>query len=271
MRQYISPSFVDQHGLLQITGKDYRYFKQVLRLKVGDMVAVRFADGSLQNMTACRIDEANRMLVLQLCDCSDAHDTITRGTAAAEVDEVKSTTDYWLFQFIAKPQKMDCIIRQATECGVARIIPVIGEYSQAVYADPDKWRGDRFDRIIKEARQQSGSPVETVCDGPVTLEEALALWQTHSGDKIAFALYERCVASQSMTAVIAAQKDVPLAGLFVGSEGGISPSEMEMLQSHRIIPVHFDINILRCETAALYGLAILQNTIREKLTWQYKE
>ena len=51
------------------------------------------------------------------------------------------------------------------------------------------------------------------------------------------------------------------AALAVGSEGGISPAEVEILQKEHFEPIHFDVNILRCETAALYGIAAVQSAI----------
>ena len=47
----------------------------------------------------------------------------------------------------------------------------------------------------------------------------------------------------------------------MGSEGGISPAEVEILQKEHFEPIHFDVNILRCETAALYGIAAVQSAI----------
>ena len=48
----------------------------------------------------------------------------------------------------------------------------------------------------------------------------------------------------------------------VGSEGGISPEEVKLLQEKGLFhPIHFAVNILRCETAALYGIAAVQSAI----------
>ena len=47
-----------------------------------------------------------------------------------------------------------------------------------------------------------------------------------------------------------------------GNEGGISPDELELLTKKALLyPVHFSVNILRCETAALYGIAAVQTAI----------
>ena len=61
------------------------------------------------------------------------------------------------------------------------------------------------------------------------------------------------------------------AAVVVGSEGGISPEEVELLKAGGFIPVHLKTNILRCETAALYGIAVVQNSLTEDLTCQSKE
>ena len=101
---------------------------------------------------------------------------VTQGVSAFSLAEQTSATqkEYWLFQFMPKPQKMDLIIRQATECGVAVIVPIVGEFS--VNQD-GKGRLERWDRIVKEARQQSGSPVSTRILSPVSVNEAAKIWE----------------------------------------------------------------------------------------------
>ncbi len=256
MRQFLAPSNPDERGILHLTGKDYRYFRQVLRVKTGDMAAVRFSDGTLQNMTVCKVDEALRFLELQVCAGSK---TITRGTQASALE--KQDIEYWLFQFVARPQKMDIIIRQAAECGIQKIIQVTGAYTQQTAGA----RQDRAERIIKEARQQSGSPVNTVCEAPCTLEKALELWKEKTDSEpnaaAAFALYERTEKTQLLQAALKKYETVKIAAIAVGCEGGISPEEMSILQESGFIPIHFETNILRCETAAIYGIAALQSAL----------
>ena len=132
MRQFISREFPDKKGLLRICGKDFRYLRQVLRLKPGDMLSVRFSDGTLQNTTVCSVDENSREILLQICGKSENFETldVTRGTKADEIQNSCPQIEYFLFQYISKPAKMEQIIRQATECGVKYVIPVCGEFSQ---------------------------------------------------------------------------------------------------------------------------------------------
>jgi 16S rRNA (uracil1498-N3)-methyltransferase len=269
MRQYIASDFPDSQGLLRITGKDYRYFHKILRVKSGDMIQVRLPDQVLQNMTVCTPNKYGKDIILQVCtEHSECGKSLTRGTSASEISATVAKPEYWLFQFIARPQKMDIIIRQATECGVHLIVPVIGEYTQSGNI-AGTVRSGRIERIIHEARQQSGSSVETKVVEPVNIHDAVLLWQQHTEDAdmkshAAFVLYERETDRKTFTELIESLTDIRTAALAVGCEGGISPSEIEYLMSAGFIPVHLMTNILRCETAALYGLAVLQTAVKEK-------
>jgi 16S rRNA (uracil1498-N3)-methyltransferase len=271
MRQYISAEQPDKKGLLSVTGKDFRYLRRSLRIKSGDMIDVRLPDGDLVPMTVCHIDDTSGVVVMQVC-ASPAHaadGTVTRGVSAGEVERTAFSVEYTLFQFIAKPQKMELIIRQAVECGIRNIVPVAGTYSQkgSIKAMQEKAAGtERIRRIIREAREQSGSPVATTVFEPVSAEEAAVLWKiecsTLAPEEFAgVVLSERSDLCEPLGNVVASCTRMKKAAVAVGCEGGISPEEVELLRDSGFVPVHFACNILRCETAALYGIAALQSAV----------
>lgn len=268
MRQFVSAVNPDKKGLIELSGKDFRYFKQVLRLSAGDMVFVRIPEGKLVSMTLAKIDEKSRRLILQLCDTTAAPN---ENALAENQSEYKSEVNFYLFQFVAKGPKMDLIVRQASECGVLKVIPVLGEFSQKG-GEEKNFRSARYERIIKEARQQSGSPVPTEILETKTLEHSCAFWkeltQDNKDESFACVLYERSEKTQNLFKALAEYKTIKNCAVFCGAEGGISPDEIEFLREQNIIPVHFETNILRCETAALYGMACVQNAITEKTQWQ---
>ena len=169
MRQFVSSKAPDKKGLLDIRGSDFRYFRQVLRLVQGDMLSVRIPDGSLINTTVAGIDDKKRVVTLQVCD-------VPSDFKGENQSGYSSQTQFYLFQFAPKGPKMDLIVRQAAETGITKIIPVRGAFSQN-FGKEKNLRNDRYERIIKEARQQSGSPVETQVLGEVSLEEAVLWWQ----------------------------------------------------------------------------------------------
>lgn len=269
MRQFVSDSNPDKEGLITVSGKDYRYFKQVLRLVPGDMLAVRIPSGELVDTTVAKIDESKKNVVLQLCDSQSSDKTRTGGkNQSSFLNEV----EFYLFQFAAKGPKMDLIVRQAAECGVTKIIPVLGEFTQAGSAEKN-FRSDRYERIIKEARQQSGSPVATSIEKTVDVDGAIKLWKDISEGKdncFCCVLYERSEKTKGLHEALSEYKDVKKCAIICGAEGGISPGEIEKFAGEGIVPVHFDTNILRCETAALYGMACVQSAVSEKSVWQQR-
>lgn len=265
MRQFILDKNPDKSGLVTIQGKDYRYLRQVLRVKTGDMLYLRLPDGSLKNSTVCQTDEKAKKIVLQICAGTGQEEkTVTRGVQANKIEEncYFSKYEYWLFQFIPKPQKFEQIVRQAVECGVKYIVPVIGEYTEKTSLNVlQNSKRERLERIVREARQQSGSPVETKILEPVGLEEAIDNWNRNQ-NKTGFVLCEREEGSQSIRKIFASDDKFDKIGIVVGSEGGLSPSEVEALVNKGSFhPVHFSVNILRCETAALYGIAAVQTAV----------
>lgn len=265
MRQFILDKNPDKKGLVVISGKDFKYLCQVLRVRPGDMINVRLPDGSLKNSTVAQIDDKARKVVIQICADTENKTSITRGVQAEEIEtDLKSSSgiEYWLFQFLPKPQKFEQIVRQATECGVSRIIPIIGEYSEKSSVSAlSGSKGERLERIVKEARQQSGSPVNTIVDSPVDLKSAVDLWNNTS-DSLGFVLSERDEGIGTIRDIIQNANGVKLICIAVGSEGGISPDELNHLVEKGLFhPIHFSGNILRCETAALYGIAAVQTAV----------
>ena len=257
MRQLIIEKNQDKNGLVIIDGKDFHYLRQVLRVKAGDMVKLRLSDRELYNSTVAKIDDSAKKITLQIC-------AETQTPVIENVTPQSTAPEYTLFQFIPKPQKLELIVRQATECGVKNIVPVISEYAEkgsiAALAGGKK---ERLERIVREARQQSGSPVDTTIFDPVTVEQAIEIWnkikEQTDGDAAGYVLSERTVEEP-----FGRFKDKPPAAVCIvcGNEGGISPDELELLTKKALLyPVHFSVNILRCETAALYGIAAVQTAI----------
>lgn len=272
MRQFVVDSEPDSKGMIYISGKDFKYIRQVLRLNAGDMIKVACGENSY-NTTLCSIDDNKKKIILQVCDTQPEVDS------SQKPDPDKP--EFWLLQFIPKPQKMELIVRQAVENGTSVIIPVIGEFTQKGSENILGKKSERIERIIREARQQSGSPVETKVLEPFSLKEALKLIaekeaELNSANKscVKTSLYERNEESVTMHEAVAkaAEKNPVGFGITaIGCEGGISPSEIALLKQAGFSTVHFDVNILRCETASLYGMAALQTSVLEIKKWQLKE
>lgn len=267
MKQLIAEGELDADGFLFAEGESFHHLRDVLRTSCGDMICVRLKSGILQPMTVCKVDPQAKRITLQI-----ANDRLSDGILFE-----KPALSITLFQLIAKPMKMDLIVRQAAECGVESIFPVEGEFCQKGNVDSAcKKAGDsgRWQKIIMEARQQSGSPVETQVFNPITFRQILDVWQSQKASlvtSVAIVLYERSDGAKTIHDALKnadsssdnfnGNKGLSRIALVVGAEGGISSSEIKLLKQNGFIPVHFATNILRCETATLYGIAALQTAL----------
>ncbi len=275
MRQFLCDSFPDNSGKLVVTGKNYRYLVKVLRFAEGEELDGRLPDGKLVRFFVERVQQQQMSAVLRLVDGADGCSGTTQGVQASEVQGIADRMpELWLFQFLPKPQKMDLIVRQATECGVRHIVPISGAYS---LKGDSSGRKERWERIIREARQQSGSAVATEIKEVLSVRAAAEMWKNNaeaisktatslgldahsdvaSKKVCAFLLDENPSAGKASLACIN-KADIAAAALAVGCEGGISDEERDVLFEAGFMPLHFTTNVLRAETASLYGIAVIQ-------------
>ena len=190
-------------------------------------------------------------------------------TRTAAAGEAHIPADIVLLQWILKGAKTDLVVRQATEAGVRTIVPVIGDFSIAKKQNPAQL--ERYRRIIREARQQSGSSIDTIILEPVPLTDALTILpQLVPAHGAVFGMCsERSETSVSVHMLLSGKPSAIV--LAIGAEGGISIAERAMLGAAGFQTIHFNTNVLRAETAAVYAIAAAQTIINEADQWQLQE
>jgi 16S rRNA (uracil1498-N3)-methyltransferase len=160
-----------------------------------------------------------------------------------------------LVQGIPKGEKMEWVIQKATELGVSRIIPLLTARSVAQISSvraSSKLR--RWQRVAKEAAKQAGRGLIPVIEHPLRLEEFL---KNPPPADLAICLWEG--AKEPLASVLdRAVRPVHTALVVVGPEGGWAQAEVAMVEAHGIAPAGLGRRILRTESAALVGLALLQ-------------
>jgi 16S rRNA (uracil1498-N3)-methyltransferase len=252
MRQFIAQAFPSENGKLPLSPADSKYLRSVLRLTEGTRISVRLPDERLFDMALEK--DKNGWFLFAAKNCERAK------TVRAVFDAV----DCVLFQFLPKPVRMDSIVRQMTECGARFIVPVIGAFSPTNDAQN---RMERWNKIIREARQQSASPVPTEILDPLVPRKALDWWGFHNNSNSAIGiLLNETEACASLKACLGAAGKTPkTAAIVVGTEGGMSGEERALFIGAGFLQAHFATNILRVDTAALYGMSALQNALLEAL------
>ena len=146
MKQLISQGFPDGEGSLKLSGREFHYIAEVRRETEGSILHVRLPDGVVRPFKIERVDRQKKELFLS--------------AAGAPLSEEISLPRLVLFQWILKARAMDLVLRQAAEVGALLVVPVAGR--RCVPQIKPGERLERWERIIKEARQQSGSAVNTM-------------------------------------------------------------------------------------------------------------
>lgn len=152
--------------------------------------------------------------------------------------------DIWLVFAPLKRDAIDMLAQKATELGAAALLPVLTERTNS-----ERVNLARLSAIATEAAEQCERLTVPVIHPPRRLFDLLADWPA---DRRLIAAIERA--------------DVPppprLAGpaaLLIGPEGGFSPAELDVLARHPLVtPASLGHLVLRAETAAIVGLALLQ-------------
>jgi 16S rRNA (uracil1498-N3)-methyltransferase len=157
-----------------------------------------------------------------------------------------------LIQGVGKGDKMDAIVRDATELGATAIAPALCERS---VARPDGSRAARWRRIAVEAARQCGRADAPIVAAPAPFQEAI---QARDG-ALRICLDPR--ADHALGDALSALDGSTAVALVVGPEGGLSPAEMEAAVAAGFSRVRFGAWVLRTETvcAAVLG-AILASS-----------
>jgi 16S rRNA (uracil1498-N3)-methyltransferase len=173
---------------------------------------------------------------------------LTRGKAtfAAEnqVRQQAGDADLWLVFAVLKRDATDLVVQKATELGVSALLPVFTERT-----NPGRVNLDRLRAIATEAAEQSERlTVPELCPAR-SLHDILTEWPA---GRPLFVALERAALQPLLPA------SGP-AGLLIGPEGGFGPRDHAVLDRCRFVrPVSLGPRILRAETAAIAGLALLQ-------------
>jgi 16S rRNA (uracil1498-N3)-methyltransferase len=152
---------------------------------------------------------------------------------------------------VFKFDRMEWAIEKCTELGVSRIVPVISRRTDAHLAAASSKRVERWQRVARQAAEQSrrASPPEIAV--PIKVSEALNL---QAALRIVLAESEERTLLRDVVRPHAAEDGVALA---VGPEGGWTEDESQSFRQAGWISASLGNTILRAETAAMAATAIV--------------
>ena len=240
--------------------------RRVLRLRPGDRVLALDAQGWQYEVA---LEEVSNSRVTGL---------VAAQAAATGEPRVRLT----LFQSLLQRDKFEWVLQKGTEIGVTAFVPVITRRSLVRDAeDVGENKLERWRRIIKEAAEQSGRGKLPTIGPAVPLAVALSgLFSPQPSPEGRGGsgslprrgrVREREFVTPATRALIAWEGEpertlrqalgetngLTDVALFIGPEGGYEAAEVEAAAAHGAIPITLGRRVLRTETAAVVGAALV--------------
>jgi 16S rRNA (uracil1498-N3)-methyltransferase len=156
---------------------------------------------------------------------------------------------------IFKFDRMEWAIEKCTELGVSQIVPLIARRTDSHLAIAAAKRVERWQRIGRQAAEQSRRASPPEISGPIKLAEA-----TKFESPLRILLAE----SESQTLlrdVVSANATANSAVLAVGPEGGWAEEEVQAFQQAGWQSASLANTILRAETAAIAAVAVVSSLL----------
>jgi 16S rRNA (uracil1498-N3)-methyltransferase len=227
--------FVDavESGRARITGPDAHHLTRVLRVEPGQ----QFEISDNHSVYLAEVESARKDLVSF---------SIRNKVASAE-PVVRTTILASLIRF----ERFEWMLEKATELGVARIVPVQTERSEKGLEQAAGKRLARWNRIAREASEQSRRARLPEIDAPTGLTGAL------TAEAACRYVLEEAQAPPMLPSLTARREAGDSVALVVGPEGGWTDREREQFARLGWSPVSLGPEILRAETAAIAALAVI--------------
>ena len=200
-------------------GEDGRHISKSLRMNKGESLTLCSPSGTVHN---CVVEEISG-------------DMVKVNVLSSKISEAEPDVKVTLYQALPKGDKMELIIQKAVEIGVSEIVPVI---SSRCVSRPDK-------KSLSKKTVRWIVPKVREC---ISFNDAV---KSAKGDKVIF--YE--LGGESVKAIL---KDKPSEiSMFIGSEGGFSSEEVNLVTENGGRKATLGKRILRAETAPLVALTLI--------------
>lgn len=239
MQRYFVKDFDKEYSnTFTLSEDDSYHIIKVMRYKINDLIEVVSKD----NMYICKIIEPGKNVK---CEVNEK--------VLSKVTNIPNVT---IAQSLVKEQKMDYILQKSTELGVNKIIP-IKTIRSIVKIENDNKKVDRWQKIVKEASEQSKRLDIPTIEKPININELAALQYDY---KIL------CSVNETSINIKKALQNVKYSDtilIVIGPEGGFDKKEEQVLIDSGFISTSLGTRVLRTETAPLFVLSVINYIFEE--------
>lgn len=222
--------------IVTISGDDAHHISRSLRMASGEKIEV--------------VDMQKNLYTCELFGFYDGY--VTSKIISQDKADTEPPHYIKLYQALSKGDKMEIIIQKSIECGACEIIPFSSERCVVKLDKKDEQKKiDRWQKIAEGAAKQSGRGAIPQIKSVLTFKELI--------DKLEGTVLF-CYEGEDTKTIKQALKEIKIQGdvsVIVGSEGGFSKKEAELLKEAGAICVGLGKRILRCETAPIFALSCI--------------
>lgn len=238
---FVEPQQIDiEAKTVIITGSDVNHIKNVLRMKIGEEIAV--SNGTDGREYRCGI----RAFMEDAVECE---------LRFIKESGVELPSKIYLFQGLPKADKMELIVQKAVELGAYEVIPVAMKRSvvkldgKKAAAKVTRWQG-----IAEAAAKQSKRGIIPQVTEVMSFKEAIAYSKRAQLRLVPYELAEGMDLTGEIIRNIRPGQDI---AVFIGPEGGFDEEEIRAALEDGMEAVTLGKRILRTETAGMTMLSIL--------------
>ena len=238
---FVEPGQI-QGKRVTITGSDVNHIKNVLRMRIGEEIAVSNGMDGLEYR--CGIEEF-------------LEDEVVCTLRFVKEDGLELPSRIYLFQALPKGDKMELVIQKAVELGAFAVIPVAAKRCVVkLDAKKEKNKLARWQGISEAAAKQSKRLIIPEVTEVMNFSQACALASSFDRNFIPYELAQGMEQTRQEFQKISPGME---AGIFIGPEGGFAPEEIALAGARlaACATVSLGPRILRAETAALAALSII--------------
>jgi len=225
------------NGLIFITGDTFHYLARVLRMGRGDVFS--------------GFDGTGKEYLVELGNCEKKHITGTI-TSSHEISQGELPFGVNVFQSLPRGNKMDFIVRELSQLGVKKIVPVVSRrVIGPLSKEKVRARGQRWKKIAAASSGVSGRQFITEVENCRSFTEAFSagadfsilFWEGER--KFLRDILKSCPAKESLSV-----------NIFIGPEGGFEDEEVEYARCHGSAIASLGSRILKVETASVVASAL---------------
>ena len=247
MHRFYLPPGQSRGQLLTLQDGEAHHAIHVLRVRKGETLSV--LDGEGQEL---------------LCEVADVAKKLVSLNVRERKDVPPLPYELTLFQAIPKGKTMDLIVQKATELGVRRIVPILSErVTVQLEGERIEDKRDKWQHVAIEAIKQCGQRWLPRVETPCSLAEGLRTYKDLDFSLVGSLQPGSRHPREFINAYITERKAPPrTVAIWVGPEGDLTASEIATLTSNGVLPITLGRLVLRCETAAIYCLSVMNHELQ---------